>query len=224
MTFLAIVISSLLISCASQKTTIYPTATLTGIQPIELTQLTKPISTPNISNIPREAHDFLPNPTATPDLERRKAEEIAIYSAFLKETCTTQDKSSITFLVLEETVYEEGYYKDTDLLQEEPSLSVQTLQDYRRNNKAQRLPPEILPENGPCKFISPDEVAAQKENWDYKNWLIYFSSIGFNEKYNQAILFSGYYCGKLCAGEELYILLRNNGKWDVKRWFPLWIS
>jgi len=213
-----------LISCASQETTIHPTATLTDIQPIVLTQLAKPISTPNISNIPREAYDFLPNPTATPNFERRKTEEIAIYSAFLNDVCKTQDKSSITFLVLEETFYDEGYYNDTDLLQEEPSLSVQTLQDYRKNNKAQKLPPEILPENSPCKFISSDEVEAQKENWDYKNWLIYFSAIGFNEKYNQAILFSGYYCGKLCAGEGLYILFRSNGKWDVKRGISLWMS
>ena len=188
-----------------------------------LTQLAKPISTPNISNIPREAYDFLPNPTATPDLERRKAEEIAIYSAFLNAICEPQD-SSFTFLVVDETFYDEGYYRDADLLQEEPSLYIQTLQDYRKNNKAQKLPPEILPENSSCIFISPDEVTAQKENWDHRNWLIYFSVIGFNERYNQAILFSGYYCGKLCAGETLYILFRNNGKWDVKRQISLWMS
>jgi hypothetical protein len=220
---LAIVLSSLLISCASQETTIYPTATSTDTQPIVLTQLAMPISTPNFSNIPRGAYDFLPNPTATPDLERRKTEEIAIYSAFLKDICKTQDKSPVSVFVLEEASYEEGV-EDKDILQEEPFLSVQTLQDYRRNNQKKILTPEIFPENSSCKFISSEEVAARMENWNNEYWLIDFSTIGFNEDFDQAIVYSGYYCGKLCAGNTLYILTRDENGWIIKQSVLLWIS
>ncbi len=222
-TFLVIVLSSLLISCTSQKITIYPTATSTDIKSIVLTQLAKPISTPNISNIPREAYDFLPNPTATPDLERRKAEEIVIYSAFLKDICKTQVKSPITILVLEEASYEEGV-EDKDILQEEPFLSAQTLQDYRRNNQKKILSPGIFPENSSCKFISSEEVSTKMDNWNNEHWLIDFSTIGFNENFDQAIVYRGHYCGKLCGGNTLFILARDDNGWIIKQSVLLWIS
>ena len=212
-----------MISCASQETTIYPTATSTDIQPIVLTQLAKPISTPNISNIPREAYDFLPNPTATPDLERRKTEEIAIYSVFLKDICKTQVDSPITVLVLEDASYQEGV-EDKDLLQEEPLLSVETLQDYRINNQEKILSPEIFPKNSACKFISSEEVSATMDNWSSTHWLIDFSTIGFNENFDQAMVYSGHYCGKLCAGNTLYILVRDDNGWAIKQSVLLWIS
>ena len=216
-TFLIFVFSGVLISCLSQETHTYPAATSTGVSPIVLTQLAKPISTSAVNDISREVHDFIPNPTAIPDLERRTVEEIAIYSAFLKEACKTPT------LVLDEVSYYEGV-NDIDLLQKEPSLSVQTLEDYRRNQNKKFLPSELLPENSLCKFISSDEVAARIDSWDNKYMLLHFSTIGFNEKFDQAVIYTGYYCGKLCAGENFYILFRNNNVWSIKNWIPLWIS
>ncbi|MCP4141529.1 MAG: hypothetical protein GY755_14805 [Chloroflexi bacterium] len=223
--FLTITLAGFVVSCMSQRTHVYTTATSTDIPSIVLTQLAKPISTPTINNISRKAYDFQPSPTptptATPDLERRKVEEIAVYSAFLKDIC--MDSVNIQFIVLEEASYQEGI-EDRDILQIEPSLSVQTLDDYRRNNQNKILSPEIFPENSFCKFISSEEVAVEMDDWNNEYWLINFSTIGFNEKFNQAIVFSGYYCGKLCAGNTLYILARDENGWVVKQSALLWIS
>lgn len=216
-TFLIFVFSGFLISCLSQEPHTYPAITSTDVSPIVLTQLAKPISTSAVNDISREVYDFTPSPTAIPDLERRTAEEITIYSAFLKEACKTPT------LVLDEVFYYEGV-NDIDLLQKEPSLSVQTLEDYRRNHNKKFLPSEMLPENSLCKFISSDEAAAQIASWDSKYKLLRFSTIGFNEKFDQAVIYTGYYCGKLCAGENLYILFRNNNVWSIKNWIPLWVS
>lgn len=59
----------------------------------------------------------------------------------------------------------------------------------------------------------PPNAAAHMERWV---WFA-FSQIGFSRDSGTAVLYREYYCGRLCAGGDVYFLRKKSGAWSIIR-------
>lgn len=51
-----------------------------------------------------------------------------------------------------------------------------------------------------------------------------FSTVGYSENGEEALVYVGHHCGSLCGTGHLFLLAKENGTWIVKNRTMLWIS
>lgn len=82
--------------------------------------------------------------------------------------------------------------------------------------------------------ISPAHEVLSVEDFEARKYVIwdddsdapalYFSRTGFNRARTEALVFTGYICGSLCAEGYYHLLRKTGGTWYVKKTYHLWSS
>lgn len=113
-----------------------------------------------------------------------------------------------------------------------PEADPQTLDNYLAANKGSKplrvanlginyvlVKDSDLPDDGLERFWT-----RFYKKYPNSSGIVFFSDVGFNAQHDQAFLYAGKTCGGLC-GEGEYVLLRKiNGKWEIQKEDPLWVS
>ncbi len=158
----------------------------------------------------------------------KETEELLIYSLLIKQACKEKTEWSLppTFILSEE--YYDSSFRDESIFRAEPSIKQETINDYHRAIvEKQILDPSLISNDPTCEFITSDKVDVlvnEDANWFNTHMLISFSRIGFDKKLSQAIVVRQYACGGECAGNDLYILVRENDLWSIKIILSGWRS
>ena len=125
-------------------------------------------------------------------------------------------------------------YVTKRLFEEFSELRPDTLGNFKDRNLKSKTIEEIFPKKKPYAVIRETEL--RKLTWadlfiekfrkKYPNTDGYYtlSRVGFSKDGTQALLFTYFYCGGLCASGDYYLLSKDNGKWKVKKTFTAWVS
>jgi hypothetical protein len=113
-----------------------------------------------------------------------------------------------------------------------PEAELQTLDSYLLRNKgAQELRVSNLGINYIIVRDSDLPDGEFDDFWDrfYKKYpnspgIVYFSNVGFNDKYDQAFVYVGRSCGGLCGSGEYVLLKKVNRSWEIVDEEELWVS
>lgn len=113
-----------------------------------------------------------------------------------------------------------------------PEAEVQTLENFLLSNKSLQ---ELKVWNLGINYVivrDGDLPNGKFDNfWEkfYRKYpnspgIVFFSRVGFNDRYDQAFVYVGRSCGGLCGAGEYVLLNKVNGRWVVKNEQELWIS
>ncbi|MBI5526150.1 MAG: hypothetical protein HY897_07425 [Deltaproteobacteria bacterium] len=82
--------------------------------------------------------------------------------------------------------------------------------------------------------ISPEYEILSVEDFEARKYMVwdagsdapalYFSRTGFNAARTEALVFTGYICGGLCAEGYYHLLKKSGGVWRVEKTYHLWSS
>jgi hypothetical protein len=185
-------------------------------------------------------HIFTEEPQITPlrhsSLRREQAqsEQYPIYSAVLEHYVTNETKLLVIWNETSRDLSEE--YPEDDLTEILPSMvSQDTIDDYTSRSKETKSLQDLFALSVRCRLIGPEEARQYSDDgfgwWDTfhkKNPLasgvITFSSIGYDEDLNQALVYVEYYCGSLCATGKYFSLEQKDGAWRIMHEHMRWIS
>jgi hypothetical protein len=62
------------------------------------------------------------------------------------------------------------------------------------------------------------------ERYPNAGGIVTLSRVGFNPEHDQAFLYVGISCGRLCGGGDYVLLSKDGGVWSVKHKDTLWVS
>jgi hypothetical protein len=169
----------------------------------------------------------LPNATVTPS-PNIEAEEYAVYSALIRQNPIGYNLGSY-FAVREQTMADLDMFERT--LENVDRLPSSLMDSYRSRNAASyKLSPNLDMEQDYIMMPQEvfDEILLKKgSRWtDFEakypgaSGFVTFSRVGFNADGDEAIASMGYRCG---AG-GLYILVKEDGSWQVQETLMVWQS
>jgi hypothetical protein len=156
----------------------------------------------------------------------REIEEAGVYSFLLNQDPKGYIGDSSVIIVLDETYYD-SFNDDKNILGHLRTLDKSTLADYRVINQKSQKIQYALSLNKPYEIISMDEMNLRdKENQDWFNTHTFtvFSRVGFNESFEQALVYVEHNCGGECATGDLYFLKLDKGVWKIKSILEGWVS
>jgi hypothetical protein len=69
-------------------------------------------------------------------------------------------------------------------------------------------------------------ILLEKENPNFLNThtFVWFSGIGFNNRFDQALVYMENICGTECATGNFYLLIRNKDIWEIEGVYDGWIE
>jgi hypothetical protein len=113
-----------------------------------------------------------------------------------------------------------------------PEVEPKTLDDYLAKNKTPEalrisdlgidyviVKDSDLPDDGLDKFWT-----KFYKKYPNSSGIVFFSNVGFNDRYDQAFVYAGRSCGGLCASGDYFLLRKLNGKWTIVQDQGLWVS
>jgi hypothetical protein len=208
-----------------------PVATLAPPDPTA-TLITEPTATP----VPEPTATPSPQPTTTrgptitppPVIE---AEEYAVYSAMIEQNPVGYDLGS-TILIRQQTV------SDLDMFERTPQvrpLPAQLEDSYRSRNAASytlephldmELDYTLVPEKEFKEIFGRggSAWARLQEKYPEARGVVSFSRVGFGAMEDEALVLMGFSCGDLCGAGGLYLLVKEEGTWQVQETLLVWIS
>lgn len=113
-----------------------------------------------------------------------------------------------------------------------PEAAPQTLDNYLAANKNSK-PLRVANLGINYVLVRNSDLPADEFGWFwtkfYKRYpnssgILYFSDVGFNERHDQAFVYSARTCGGLCGSGEYVLLRKVNGKWEILKERELWVS
>lgn len=158
----------------------------------------------------------------------RATEEAAVYSALINEQLEVPFSYLMgdPVLIVNRTSYET--IEDDYLYGGAPSLDKEAVEDFHTANE-ERYPFDLtLSVNKPYEYITlPSDANELMElNQKYPNAISItaLSKIGFNKKFDQALVYMAYYCGTECGNANIYLLVRKGDVWKVESAVQVWVS
>jgi hypothetical protein len=106
----------------------------------------------------------------------------------------------------------------TYLQREMTGVRSETFQSFQANNKA-----AVIVDCAGVKPAGRDVIVTDEELSDHQTRYS-ISRAGVSADGNQALLYSGYFCGPLCGGGSVFLFERLNGKWAQIGQAMIWIS
>jgi hypothetical protein len=115
-------------------------------------------------------------------------------------------------------------------------LEMNTLTDYLEHNKDRGLLSKSIPTDLPKYWLSEADQEALFKSKKHDGWksfyakypgaggIMAFSRVGFNEKRDQALLYSTISCGWLCGTGHYFLLKKESGQWVLLKSHMAWIS
>jgi hypothetical protein len=167
--------------------------------------------------------------TPSPNIE---AEEYAVYSALIRQNPIGYNLGS-SFVVRENTTADLDMFERT--LENVHKLPSSLVDSYRSRNAASyTLSPNLDIEQDYIMMPQEvfDEILLKKgSRWtDFEakypraSGFVIFSRVGFNEDGDEALADMGYRCGDLCGAGGLYLLVKEDGNWQVQEELMTWQS
>jgi hypothetical protein len=193
--------------------------TPTPMAPRVVVPVTTPIPHPSVTPI-------LPTATPIPQGDpQRAALEAEIYAVVYQTSDLHHVNERPLWVEDTTTPYNAD---DFDYLKSHaPTLTSDTWIDfYNLNQNTYRLSATI-PFTKPYTFITDAEIETlwqRSNNGIFDGDVISFSRVGFNTEQNQALVYSSYFCGALCAGGYIHILEFQAGAWNLIAEVELWVS
>jgi hypothetical protein len=212
----------LAVGCSSPEPT--PIAMPIPTTPADLP--TAATDTPAVTELPDLPTSATDTPAPTAATIDRTTEQYAIYAALLASGAPNYDLGRQLIILNETNVYDLDQFP-ADLSAVPPTI----IEDYQAANTT----PQPLEANFdltlPYAFISEPERQQYINDWpaffaahpDAEGFLT-FSAAGFNAEGNQALVYLSYLCGPLCGAGDLYLLVKENGTWQVQQVIGLWMS
>jgi hypothetical protein len=111
-----------------------------------------------------------------------------------------------------------------------PETEPQTVDDYLLRNET---PAQLKIWNPGVNYVlaanSDLPVSANfwgefDERFPNSSGILSFSNVGFNQQYNQALVYVAHSCGGLCGEGDFVLLRKVNGKWEILNEQNMWIS
>jgi hypothetical protein len=159
----------------------------------------------------------------------REAEESKIYSVLLNEDPKGYIGNSPVISIFNETEisFSSLSHEEKDILEVLPTLNKETLANYQEVNLHKKTIQLTLSLNKPYEIINMDEaILLEKENPNFLNTgsFVWFSGIGFNNRFDQALVYMENICGTECATGNFYLLIRDKDMWEIEGSFEGWIE
>ncbi|MGI8669022.1 MAG: hypothetical protein ACR2J3_04140 [Aridibacter sp.] len=186
-------------------------------------------------NIPPIANDLVANSNSEDE------ESYAVYSALIENIYVNKNRKLLVFE--EETtgcnpmkVYELFKETENQALNKFADLSNETLHNFQNKRKHCDFLKSDFDVSIKYVFVNKKEIdhlITQNNNpfWDeffakYPNSgsLISFSKIGFNREMTQALVYTEFGCGSLCAEGDFVLLRKKNNTWIVENKMPIWAA
>ena len=151
----------------------------------------------------------------------RETEEAKVYSLLLNEDPKQYLSNSPVIIILSETEITDSYFSNDDfLLKELPALTKKTLTNYREVNEQKQTIQLLLSLDKPYEIIDNEAInrrKAEDPEWLITHTITIFSGIGFNNTFDQALVYMLQdSCGE-CVEGNLYFLVRDGKKWSIER-------
>lgn len=158
----------------------------------------------------------------------RGVEELAVYSALINDQLSVDFSYLMGDPILIVTSSEYETIEDNYLLGELKSVDKDTLEDFKTTNQVSQGLDMPLSVNKPYEYITwpTDENSWAEFEQKYPNAITIttLSKIGFNKKFDQALVYMAYFCGNECGSANIYFLVREGDTWTVKGSVNVWMS
>lgn len=161
----------------------------------------------------------------------RATEESAVYSALINNELEVPFSylSGDPILLVNTTNYKTyGAIDDDFFYNNVSSLDKDTLEDFKAVNQASQALDLALSLNKPYEYIvfPTDENSWIQFGQNYPNAISIttLSGIGFNERFDQALVYMAYFCGSECGSANIYFLVRKGDIWTVEDFIEAWAS
>lgn len=118
-----------------------------------------------------------------------------------------------------------------------PTISQETLDDFRLKYSKTAVLNHKLKVKGEYLLISKEELSRifsgndlrkEWEQFDKKypsaHGFTSFSRVGFNAQGTEALVYTEYECGWLCANGEYLFLVKDGSKWKIMARIQMWVS
>lgn len=167
--------------------------------------------------------------------ENLEAEEYAVYSAVIDELSRGWGASGRVTLRIEKDfpssdVYARNGHEYVKAIMREVSQEVRD--DYEAKNKLPyelkslfdiRVPYVLV--SSKARWSQPQKGASRKmAEPNHRSSSMTLSRVGFNAKADQALVYVGLICGRLCGSGSYVMLAKENGVWRVERRRAVWKS
>jgi hypothetical protein len=167
--------------------------------------------------------------TPPPGIE---VEEYAVYSALIRQNPIGYNLGS-SIVIREQTVSDTDMFERT--LENVHALPARLVDSYRsRNTASYTLSPNLDIEQGYAMMPQDefDQIFRQggsvwtrfQAKYPAAGGLITFSRVGFNAKGDKALALFGFRCDDLCGAGGLYLLVKEDGSWQVQEELMAWQS
>ncbi len=113
-----------------------------------------------------------------------------------------------------------------------PEVSPQTLDNYLAANESSK-PLRVANLGIDYVLVRDDDLPAGNyerfwtsfhKKYPNSSGIRFFSNVGFNDRHDEAFVYAAKTCGGLCGGGEYFSLKKVNGKWEILKQHPLWVS
>jgi len=161
-------------------------------------------------------------------------EEYLVYSAFIETRYPQKDFSRI--VIQENTVSKSlRSYIDADLLKKKlPELEEKIIKDFQdKDNQICHFDRRFVldvdytlltnKERGEI-FAFPDGWEIFYNNYPGANGIMEFSRVGFNSQRTKALIYQGNQSNWLAGMGQYILLLKKDGRWEIEKEVPAWIS
>lgn len=102
-----------------------------------------------------------------------------------------------------------------------PSLSKNTLVNFHLVNREPQVLDLPLAVNMGYKYVS---IPGDLLIFSRSSSVITLSKVGFNRKFNQALVYISYNCGAECGTGTVFFLVREGNKWTIQETIKIWVS
>jgi hypothetical protein len=187
--------------------------------------------------------------TAVPDLFATETESITGEQLPFPSYCDEDDVKEVYFVILDLLKYRSQPTILLEFTQRGGTLmdgmiatrkiegaQVSTIADFELRNKESTSLRELFDDRADVIFFTAKDSEAMssrkyarfddefRKRFPNSHRLVTLSSVGFDPRATEALVYSSYYCGQLCAGGAFYILKKVQGRWVLDHEHQLWVS